>query len=99
MLLHQLTTNTLLFIIGFLGLTFNYNSLLTTLMGIEVMLLSASLNFITYSIYFNDIYGQIFSIFILTIAASESSVGLAILIVYYSLRRSIEMNYNSKNKG
>jgi NADH-quinone oxidoreductase subunit K len=99
MLLHQLTTNTILFVIGFLGVTFNYNSLLTTLMGIEIMLLSASLNFITYSIYFNDIYGQIFSIFILTVAASESAIGLAILIVYYSLRGSIEMNYNSKNKG
>jgi NADH-quinone oxidoreductase subunit K len=99
MLLHQLTTNIILFVIGFLGVTFNYNSLLTTLMGIEIMLLSASLNFITYSIYFNDIYGQIFSIFILTVAASESAIGLAILIVYYSLRGSIEMVYNSKNKG
>ena len=99
MLLHQVTINSILFAIGFIGVTLNYNSILITLMGIELMLLSSSLNFIMYSLYLNDIYGQIFSIFILTIAASESAVGLAILIISYKLTGSIEMSSNSSNKG
>ena len=99
MLLHQITINSLLFAIGFIGVTLNYNSILVTLMGIELMLLSSSLNFILYSIYLNDIYGQIFSVFILTIAASESAVGLAILIIAYKLTGSIEMTNNCLNKG
>lgn len=99
MILHQITTNYLLFIIGFLGVTLNYNSLLIALIGIEVMLLGSSLNFTLYSIYLNDVYGQIFSIFILTVAASEAAIGLALLIVYYKLKNTIDMNENSKNKG
>jgi NADH-quinone oxidoreductase subunit K len=99
LIIHQISTNYLLFIIGFLGVTLNYNSFLIALIGIEIMLLSTSLNFICYSLYFNDIYGQIFSIFILTVAAAEAAVGLALLIVYYKLKNTIDMNDNSKNKG
>jgi NADH-quinone oxidoreductase subunit K len=99
MLLHQITINSLLFAIGFFGVTLNYNSILVTLMGVELMLLSTSLNFIMYSIYLNDMYGQIFAIFILTVAASESATGLAVLIVNYKLKGSIDMNENSITKG
>lgn len=63
------------------------------------MLLSISLNFIFYSLYLNDVYGQIFSIFILTVAAAEAAIGLALLIVYYKLKNTIDMNDTSKNKG
>jgi NADH-quinone oxidoreductase subunit K len=99
MFLHQITINTLLFIIGFFGVTLNYNSILITLMGIELMLLSASMNFIIYSLYLNEIYGQIFSIFILTVAASESSIGLALLIVLFKLTGTITLTQNAINKG
>lgn len=99
MLLHQFTVNCVLFIIGFLGVTINYNSILIVLMGIELMLLSTSLNFIISSVYLNDIYGQIFSIFILTVAASESAIGLAILIVYYKLKGDIQISDTLVNKG
>lgn len=99
MLLHQLAINSLSFAIGFIGVTINYNSILTTLMGIELMLLTTSLNFITYSIYLDDIYGQIFSLSILTVAASESAIGLAILIVMYKIVGNIDMNTTSSTKG
>ncbi len=91
MLLYQLSINTLLFFIGLFGIAFNYNSIITCLIGIELMLLSSNLNFVFFSIYLNDLYGQIFSLFILTIAASESAIGLAILIVSYKIRNSLEI--------
>lgn len=95
MILFQITINTLLFIIAFLGIIFNYNSILLALIGVEIMLLATSLNFIFFSLYLNDIYGQIFSIFILTIAAAESAIGLAVLILSYKIRGTIEISYNS----
>jgi NADH-quinone oxidoreductase subunit K len=98
MLLTQITINIFLFLIGFIGVTLNYNNILLTLMGIELMLLSTSLNFIMFSLYLNDPYGQIFSIFILTVAASESAIGLAILIVSYKLRGTIEITETSDNR-
>lgn len=83
MLIFQISINSLLFFIGFIGVITNYKSILITLMGLELMLLSSSLNFIFFSIYLNDMYGQIFSIFILTLAASEAAIGLAVLIVSF----------------
>lgn len=91
MIISQLTINFFLFFLGFLGVTLNYKNIILSLLGIELMLLSANLNFIFFSIYFNDEYGQIFSIFILTIAAAESAVGLAILIVFFKVRGTLEM--------
>ncbi len=83
MLIFQISINSLLFFIGFIGVITNYKSILITLMGLELMLLSSSLNFIFFSIYLNDMYGQIFSIFILTLAACEAAIGLAVLIVSF----------------
>jgi len=70
-----------------------------TLMSIELMLLSLNLNFIVFSVYLDDIYGQIFSIFILTVAAAESSIGLAIIILYYRINNtlSLEQRFLLKN--
>jgi NADH-quinone oxidoreductase subunit K len=83
MIIFQISINSLLFFIGFVGVITNYKSILITLMGLELMLLSSSLNFIFFSIYLNDMYGQIFSIFILTLAACEAAIGLAVLIVSF----------------
>jgi len=63
-----------------------------TLMGIELMLLSVNLNFTFFSLYLDDMYGQVFSLFILTVVAGDSGVGLAIIILYYRLRGHINLN-------
>lgn len=99
MFLRQLTINIFLYIIGMLGIVFNLRSILIILMCIELMLLSLNLNFITFSIYFDDLFGQIFSFFILTVAASESAVGLAIIIIYYRVRGNISIDQNFLLRG
>ena len=68
-------------------------------MSIEIMLLAINLNFIFFSIYIDDIMGQIFSLYILTVAAAESAIGLAILVVYYRLRGVISIDNISLLKG
>nr|YP_010139054.1 NADH dehydrogenase subunit 4L [Lithodesmium undulatum]QQJ94662.1 NADH dehydrogenase subunit 4L [Lithodesmium undulatum] len=84
-----LTIIILLFLIGVLGLVLNRKNILITIMSIELMLLSVNLNFAIFSSYLDDIVGQIFVIFILTIAATESAIGLAILSVYYQLKNTV----------
>ena len=84
--------NLILFLICLLGVFFNFRNILIVLMGIELMLLSLNLNFIYFSLYLDDLYGQLFSLFILTIAASESAIGLAIIIIYYRIRGNILIN-------
>lgn len=68
-------------------------------MCIELMLLSVNLNFIVFSVYLDDAYGQIFSLFILTVAAAESAIGLAVLILYYRIRGKISINQKATLKG
>jgi len=68
-------------------------------MSIELMLLSINLSFIFFSLYLDDIFGQLFSLFILTVAAAEASIGLAILIVYYRIRGVISINFINSLKG
>lgn len=99
MLLIQILINSILFIIGFVGVIFNYTSILMILIGVELMLLSCNLNFIVFSLYLNDIEGMLFSVFILTVAAAEASIGLAILIVLYQVKQSVKMDNNSICKG
>lgn len=99
MIIIQLLTNTILFFIGIFGIILNKRNILLILMCIELILLSVNLNFITFSIYLDDFYGQIFSLFILTIAAAESAIGLAILISYYRVRGKIDINQVSTLKG
>jgi NADH-quinone oxidoreductase subunit K len=91
MFLRQLTANFFIFIIGILGIALNRRNILIILMCIEFVLLSLNLNFITFSVYFDDMYGQLFSFFILTVAAAESAIGLAIIIIYYRVRGSISI--------
>ena len=78
-----------LFTIGTLGLVFNKKNILIVIISIELILLSVNLNFITFSIYLDDALGQLFVLFILTVAAAESSIGLAILISYYRIKGNI----------
>lgn len=92
MFLLQLTSNFFLFLMSSLGIVLNRRSILITIMCIELVLLSLNLNFIVFSIYLDDMYGQLFSLFILTVAASESAIGLAIIIIYFRVRGSIAVN-------
>jgi NADH-quinone oxidoreductase subunit K len=85
----QFITNIILFLIGIVGILVNRKNVLIVLMCIEIMLLSVNLNFLVGSIYMNDFVGQIFSLFILTVAAGESAIGLAILILYNRIRNRI----------
>jgi len=91
MFLLQFSLNFFLFLLSILGIVSNRQSILLTLVCIELMLLSINLNFVIMSVYLDDMYGQLFSIFILTIAASESAIGLAIIILYYRLRGNISL--------
>jgi NADH-quinone oxidoreductase subunit K len=88
-----------LFLIGVLGLVLNKKNILITLMSIELMLLAINLNFVIFSIYLDDIIGYIFVIFILTIAAAESAIGLVILTVYYILNNTIRIDKTKNIKG
>jgi NADH-quinone oxidoreductase subunit K len=82
----------LLFIIGFLGAIISKRHLILTLISIELMLLAINVNFIITSIYFDDLLGQIYAIIFLTIAAAESAVGFAIIIIYYRLRGGLNLD-------
>jgi len=88
-----------LFLIGVLGLVLNRKNILITLMSIELMLLAVNLNFVIFSIYLDDIAGYVFVLFILTIAAAESAIGLAILTIYYKLRNTIRIDKIKNIKG
>jgi len=94
-----LTISTFLFLISILGLFLNQKNILIMLMSLEMMFLSVSFNLIFLSIYLDDIMGQIFSLLILTVAAAESSIGLAILVVYYRIRSVITVELMSLTKG
>jgi NADH-quinone oxidoreductase subunit K len=88
-----------LFLIGVLGLVLNRKNILITLMSIELMLLAINLNFVIFSIYLDDLTGYIFVLFILTIAAAESAIGLAILTIYYRLKNTIQIDKIKNIKG
>lgn len=84
-----LIITTILFLIGVLGLVLNRKNILIIIMSIELMLLAVNLNFVLFSVYLDDILGQMFVLFILTVAATESAIGLAILVIYYRLKGTI----------
>ena len=84
-----LTVGILLFILGILGIVLNRSNLIIMLMSIELMLLSISYLFLINSVAIDDLIGQIFSIMVLTVAAAESAIGLAILVAYYRIRGTI----------
>ena len=89
----------LLFSIGSLGLILNRKNILIIIISIELMLLSVNLNFIIFSIYLDDILGQLFALLVLTVAAAESAIGLAILVIYYRVRGTIAIEFIDLMKG
>ncbi len=99
MLLKQLLTNFLIFVIATLGIILNRRHVLIILICIEILLLSINVNFLLLSNYFDDIYGHLFAFIILTVAASESAIGLAIIILYYRTRYDVSIIKNVSLKG
>jgi NADH-quinone oxidoreductase subunit K len=91
LLLKYLLIGLILFLIGLSGLMLNRRNLIIMLMSIELMLLAVNLNFITFSIFLDDITGQLFALFVLTVAAAESAIGLAIVVCYFRIRNSIAL--------
>jgi NADH-quinone oxidoreductase subunit K len=86
-----LSVTSIVFFIGLLGIVLNRKNILIIIMSIELLLLSVNLNFAAFSVYLDDIIGQIFVLFILTIAAAESAIGLSLITVVYRLKSSIEL--------
>ena len=89
---YLLSTAIVLFHIGMLGLILNRGNILKTIMSLEILLLSVNLSFITFSLYLDDIVGHIFVLFILVLSATESSIGLSILAVFYEQRDDIALD-------
>nr|YP_010032409.1 Nad4L [Schizocladia ischiensis]QOW07623.1 Nad4L [Schizocladia ischiensis] len=90
---------TAMFFLGIGGIVLNRTNILILLMSIEVSLLALGLNFLILSVYLDDILGQVFCLFILTVAGCESSIGLAIILAYYRVRGRIRMNEASLMKA
>ena len=96
---HYLILAALVFTIGITGLFMNRKNIITLLMSIELMLLAVNINFVAFSSFAGEISGQIFSIIILTVAAAETSIGLAILVLYFRNKGSIEVEDLNQMKG
>lgn len=94
-LIKYLLVSVIIFLVSFFGLIYNKKSILIILISIELILLSVNILFIVFSVYLDDIVGQIFTIFVLTIAAAETSIGLSLLLVSYRVRGNILIdNFN-----
>jgi NADH-quinone oxidoreductase subunit K len=86
-------------LVNILGIFLVKKNIIIILMSIELMLLAININFIVFSVYLGDVTGQVFAIFILTVAAAESAIGLAILVVYYRIKGIISINFINSIKG
>lgn len=96
---HYLIFSATLFGIGAIGLLLNKKNVINILMSIEIMLLAANINFVAFSSFFHELSGQIYSIVILTTAAAEAAIGLAIVVVFYRLRSTIDLDDIKELKG
>ena len=96
---HYLVLAAILFVIGIFGVFLNKKNIIIILMSIELMLLAVNINFVAFSSYLNDIMGQIFSLLILTVAAAEAAIGLAILVIYFRNKGSISVDDINEMEG
>ena len=96
---HYLTLGAVVFTIGIIGIFLNRKNIIVILMSIELMLLAVNINLVSFSIFLNDLNGQVFALFILTVAAAEAAIGLAIIVVYYRNSGTIRVEEIDKLKG
>lgn len=98
-LAHYLTLASILFTLGVFGIFLNRKNVIIILMSIELMLLAVNINFVAFSAFLDDLAGQVFSMFILTVAAAEAAIGLAILVTFFRNKGSIAVEDISQLKG
>ena len=98
-LAHYLAVAAILFAVGAAGIFLNRRNLIVILMSIELILLSVNINFVAFSHFLNDLAGQVFAMFVLTVAAAEAAIGLAILVVYFRDRRTVAVEDANTLKG
>jgi NADH-quinone oxidoreductase subunit K len=96
---HYLAVAAALFTIGVFGIFLNRKNIIVILMSIELILLAVNINFVAFSSYLGDLMGQVFALFVLTVAAAEAAIGLAILVVYFRNRRTIAVEDVHMMKG
>ena len=96
---HYLILGVIIFIIGIVGIFLNRKNVVVILMSIELILLAVNINLVSFSIYLQDLVGQVFTMFILTVAAAEAAIGLAIIVVYYRNTGSIQVEDINSMKG
>ena len=96
---HYLTVAAILFTIGVFGIFVNRKNVIVILMSIELILLAVNINLVAFSVFLHDVVGQIFALFVLTVAAAEAAIGLAILVVYFRNRGSIAVEDINLMKG
>jgi len=98
-LTQYLTVATVIFTIGVMGIFLNRKNIIVILMSVELILLAVNINFVAFSAYLGDLVGQVFALFILTVAAAEAAIGLAILVVYFRNRGTIAVEDVNLMKG
>ena len=96
---HYLTVGAILFTIGIFGIFLNRKNVIVILMAIELILLAVNINLVAFSAFLHDLAGQIFAMFVLTVAAGEAAVGLAILVIYFRGRGTIAVDDVNRMKG
>ena len=96
---HYLVVSSILFVMGVMGIFLNRKNIIIILMAIELILLSVNINLVAFSAFLGDLTGQIFAMFVLTVAAGEAAIGLAILVIYFRGRGSIAVDDASQMKG
>ena len=96
---HYLTLGAVIFTVGVVGIFLNRKNIIVILMCIELILLAVNVNLVSFSVFINDLTGQIFTLFILTVAAAEAAIGLAIIVVYYRNSGTIRVEEINKLKG
>src|ERR1041385_1574823 len=98
-LTQYLTVAAILFTVGVLGIFLNRKNIIIILMAVELILLAVNINFVAFSAYLGDLVGQVFALFVLTVAAAEAAIGLALLVVYFRNRGTIEVEDINLMKG
>lgn len=96
---HYLIVSAILFVMGVLGIFINRKNVIIILMAIELILLAVNINLVAFSAYLGDMVGQVFSMFVLTVAAGEAAIGLAILVIYFRRRATISVDDVNRMKG
>ncbi|MBX9814950.1 MAG: NADH-quinone oxidoreductase subunit K [Proteobacteria bacterium SG_bin5] len=98
-LIHYLVVAAILFTMGVLGIFLNRKNIIVILMAIELILLAVNLNFVAFSAFLGDLVGQVFAMFVLTVAAGEAAIGLAILVIFFRGRGTIAVDDVNRMKG